>query len=187
MATPIGHGLLGVVVYLLGTQRTGSDRWVPLLTLTLFAAVAPDLDFLPGLLVGKPALYHQGISHSLIFAVFAAALCAIFPRRTKVSRAALFGLVFFAYVSHLFLDFFGPDTRPPYGIPIFWPVNDVYFQSPVIVLPGVWHARRTGAPISEWLVGVLSWHNVLTVLKEAAALTPAVLLTAWLRKRRAAR
>ena len=87
MATPIGHGLLGVVVYLLGTQRGGPARWISLLSLTLFAAVAPDLDFLPGLFVGKPALFHQGISHSLIFAIFAAALCAVFSRPIKVSRA----------------------------------------------------------------------------------------------------
>jgi membrane-bound metal-dependent hydrolase YbcI (DUF457 family) len=64
MATPLGHALAGYAVYNLAKAPQRSDGWgLPLLC--VFMATAPDLDFLPGLLVGKPALFHQSITHSL--------------------------------------------------------------------------------------------------------------------------
>lgn len=38
------------------------------LVCAVILSIAPDSDFLSGLLVGEPALYHQGINRSLSFA-----------------------------------------------------------------------------------------------------------------------
>lgn len=80
MATPIGHALAGYSVYLVSqagydTRQRGKYE---LVLLSIFMAVAPDLDFIPGLLQGTPNLYHQGISHSLGLALVAGVVSAIF-------------------------------------------------------------------------------------------------------------
>ena len=46
-------------------SKTLKPQNVKLLFFYIFIANAPDLDFLPGLIIGKPNLYHHGISHSL--------------------------------------------------------------------------------------------------------------------------
>ncbi|MDZ7379427.1 MAG: metal-dependent hydrolase [candidate division KSB1 bacterium] len=68
------------------------------------------------------------------------------------------------YTSHLLLDFFTLDTGAPYGIPLFWPFSQETYQSHWPVLPNVQH---TSGPL-------LSVHNLMLVLREAAVLLPAV-------------
>lgn len=182
MATPLGHVLAGYAIY--GFARAPKAGEQPgLALLGVFMAAAPDLDLIPGLVVGLPVLYHGGISHSLGFAVLTSLGAAgIFRMRGKAFLPAL-ALGFLAYSSHLFLDWLGPDGRPPYGIPVFWPVSSETFISPVPVLPGVRHAGVTSASISEWIQGILSWHNVSAIAIEAAVITPFILLAYWLKRR----
>ena len=57
MATPIGHVLGGYLVYACASSaRPVRNRIVIWVCLAL--AISPDLDFVPGLWVGQPALYH---------------------------------------------------------------------------------------------------------------------------------
>ena len=75
MATPIGHALAGYAVYVGGSSS--QSRTSILFWFCLLMAIAPDFDFIPGILQGQPNLYHQGVSHSLgagLFVSFAAAL-----------------------------------------------------------------------------------------------------------------
>jgi len=51
------------------TRAPSAGARVGLILPSAFMAVAPDLDFIPGIIVGKPTLYQQGLSHSLGFAV----------------------------------------------------------------------------------------------------------------------
>ena len=82
-------------------------------------ANAPDLDFLPGILIGQPALYHQGLTHSLGFAVMASlGIAGIFSFKKKMF-SVVFKVCFLSYASHLVIDIFGPDGRLPYGVPLF--------------------------------------------------------------------
>jgi hypothetical protein len=67
MATSLGHGLAGYLVYRSLARHNSEDSKL-LLLLCVCLAISPDLDFVPGILERKPALYHQGISHSLVFA-----------------------------------------------------------------------------------------------------------------------
>jgi inner membrane protein len=153
----------------------------------VFAAVAPDLDIIPGLLVGKPALYHSGVSHSLGFAIlFSLGAGAIFKLGGK-AFLPIFALGFLAYSSHLLLDYLNPDGRPPFGIPLFWPLSSETFLSPVTVLLGVKHAGTADASIAEWLGGIFSLHNVAAIGVETALILPFVFLIHWLRTRRGTR
>jgi inner membrane protein len=146
----------------------------------MFFAIGPDLDFLPGLLRGTPALFHQGISHSLCFAFAAGLIGAGLFRMMGWSALSGFLLASCAWASHLLLDLFGPDKRPPYGIPLFWPLSDRPFLSPVAFLPGVHHVRNTDASNLEWLRGIFDWYNLRALITEALVVGPFVPLAMWL-------
>jgi hypothetical protein len=140
-------------------------------------ANAPDLDFLPGLVLGQPALYHQGISHSVGSALAAAMVIAAgFAYLKRESFRPFFGLCFVAFLSHLVMDFFGPDNRLPYGVPFFWPLSEMYFLSPMPFLLGTHHAGDDPAAPSEWLVGLFNPHNFKALAVEAVWFAPIVLL-----------
>jgi len=178
MATPIGHGLVGYAVFLF-LKKGKRGLSLPLLFLAVFIAIVPDLDFLPGLFVGEPALYHQGISHSLSFAFVAGIVCGLFLRGQNRFFFPVFFLIFLAYTSHLVLDLFGPDGRTPYGIPLFWPLSSTHLLSPVQLLPGVHHVRTTDASTGEWLLGVLHWDNLISIGTEILIIAPLVFLAGW--------
>jgi inner membrane protein len=182
MATPLGHVLAGYAIYGFARGPKAGEQ-LGLAFLGVFMAVAPDLDLIPGLLMGQPVLYHGGISNSLGFALLTSLVAAaIFKMRGK-GFFPVFSLGFLAYSSHLLLDWLGLDGRPPYGIPVFWPISNETFLSPAPVLPGVRHAGVTNASISEWIQGILSWHNVVAIAIEVAVIAPFIFLAYWLRSR----
>ena len=179
MATPIGHSLAGFAVTGVLPQRAALRSLIPVVLM----ANAADLDFLPGIFVGMPALYHHGLSHSLGAAAIVSLLGALVMSRFGVAPRAGFAVCFLAYASHLVLDLFAPDARPPFGIPLFWPLSDSYVAAPVTVLPGVHHAGRTDASVMEWVLGILVARNVGAIGIEVALFAP----LAWLAARRALR
>jgi inner membrane protein len=173
MATPIGHSLAGYAVYCLAARAKDADR-VHLIGLCIVLSIAPDLDFLPGILLGKPATYHQGITHSLGFALMISLTLAAIYRLRGWALSTIFKLSFFSYVSHLGLDFFGFDGRPPYGIPLFWPLSMEYFISPVPLLLGVHHVPSASASILEWFEGIFHLYNVGAIMLEMVFVAPFV-------------
>jgi inner membrane protein len=123
-------------------------------------ANAPDLDFVPGVLVGRPALFHQGITHSISVGLIVSLGVAGFLRIRGRQFAKFFNICFISYLSHLLIDLFGTDKRFPFGIPVLWPLSQEYFISPVPLLWGVHHAVVTSASTSEWINGILNLYNV---------------------------
>jgi len=162
MASPVGHGLLGYAVYRVTGSAKRQDRR-NLLGLCVLLAIAPDFDFLPGILVGQPALYHQGLSHSLGFAVVVSFGVAVAYSLQWGSLWADWGRFFLAYASHLVMDLFGPDARPPLGIPLFWPLSDVPYLAPLQIFWGVRHAKSTSTATGEWISALLSLHNLAAI------------------------
>lgn len=184
MATPIGHGLAGYTVRRLGVAPGDVDAR-PLSACCVLLSLAADLDFLPGLLLGQPALFHQGPSHSLAFAAGAGLLAVgLYARAIGTNRSpvALWVLFFGAYASHLVLDLFGSDNRAPYGIPLFWPVSETSILSPVHVFRGVRHAGTAGASTGAWLSGIVDLYNAGAILIEVGVVLPFLLLAASLRR-----
>jgi inner membrane protein len=173
MASPIGHSLAGYAV-----ARQGVDRreQLGLVLLCIVMANAPDLDVLPGLLVGTPALYHQGISHSLGAGLIVSAAVALLYRWRGQSFALVFACCLSAYSSHLLLDFFCRDGRPPYGIPLLWPLSGQTFLSPVPLLFGFHHTSETSATVGTWLAGIFDIRNLAEIALEIALIAPFTLL-----------
>ncbi len=166
MPSPLAHALVGAAAYA-GLAPDGRPRpdWRPW-ALAAFAGVAADLDFLPGLLVGDPSRWHHWATHSLAATLVFVLLVTPLASATLGAasrRAAILGV---AYGSHLVLDLLTVDRTVPIGIPLFWPLSDAYYISPVLLFTDLHHGASWGA--------FVNWHNVGAVLTEAVVVGGAV-------------
>lgn len=185
MSSPVGHSLAGYLCYCFGVKSVFVRSDPLLCAATVVMANFPDLDFLPGFLVGQPNLYHHGISHSVGFALMISFACALlFWKLAKYSFGKSFFLFFLIYCSHLFLDYLAADSRPPAGIPVFWPFSSTYFISPVPILPSVHHSHLTNATIIQVIIDIFSQHNLYVIFLECSIMLPLItLLGIYLRKK----
>lgn len=174
MASPIAHALAGYLICRLIPYSRRQAGWKTIGWCS-FVAVSPDLDFLPGLFQGQPALYHQGISHSLGFAVLVSSLAALLYGKGR-SAWFLGGLFFLVYGSHLLIDMLGPDARPPYGIPLFWPLGEQYYLAPFQLFRGFRHVRATSDSTGDWMGNIIDLYNLGAIVIELAIFLPFILL-----------
>lgn len=192
MPLPLAHSLAAVAVYK-GVDADGTLAAWPRLLLAVVIANAADLDYVPGLLAGEPNLYHHvGFSHSAVFALLAAPvvawLAAAAGRRWPVasrSMSAVSGtalMVALLLLSHVVLDAFNRDLRPPAGVPMFWPLADV------AVNPYPWFVEtaKLGGEGSAWqfVLSLINLHNLYALAWEFATVAPVIALVAWWRARR---
>jgi membrane-bound metal-dependent hydrolase YbcI (DUF457 family) len=118
MALPLGHAAAGYLVYE-AVRPAGRHRpgW---LAAALVLANAPDLDYVPGLVLGYPDAWHRGGTHSLVAALAVAAVAAALASARRLPKRLALGAAL-AWTSHLVLDFVTANALPPHGIPLFWP------------------------------------------------------------------
>lgn len=134
--------------------------WAALL---VFAANAPDLDFVPGILLGEPDRFHHGPAHSLGGAVVFSALVWVLARKVRPRQALPIALLMgIGFMSHLFLDMCSLDTRAPNGVPLFWPFSSAYIMLPFPVFMDI--QRNTAA--SNFFTSLLSRHNLQAITWE---------------------
>jgi len=149
-----------------------------LLGFYVFLANAPDLDFIPGALMGTPNLYHHGISHSIgVGFLFALTAGILIHLKTGKRLWPEFLFIYALYASHLILDLISLDGRPPFGIPILWPFSDHYFMIPI--LPPVKHSVLDHATMGQFLADVFSTHNLYVIGLEMLLTVPFTLLLLW--------
>ncbi len=133
MALCLAHATAGYLAYE-ALRPAGPHRpW--LLAGAVFLANAPDLDFLPGLTVGDPAVFHRGITHTLGAAAVVSATVWLVARWRRVERSwwwAAFATA--AYGSHLLVDWMTTDAVPPSGIQLLWPLSDRWLHAPFDLL-----------------------------------------------------
>lgn len=177
MSSPFGHSIAGYLIYSCKSKNLRPQNYRELL-LFIFVANVPDLDFLPGIIIGTPNLYHHGISHSLGFAfIVSLLLTQIVQFSSKHTKFKTNFLYFFGtYSSHLFLDYISVDARPPLGIPIFWPLTNEYFICPYPILPPVSHAQSDYAGTAEVFSQIFSIHNLHVIMIELTITIPFFLL-----------
>lgn len=186
MPLPVGHALAGI-----GLQRAWPGLffrkgWHDALFCALLANL-PDADFLPGLLLGRPNLYHHGAFHSLgaalAIALLTAGMFRLADRRAAPARRRTWPLAAAAFLllsSHLLLDYFTIDLVAPFGLPLLWPVSGRYFIAPRPIFLDVTRSARAG----DFFVSILNRHNLAAALREAALVGGAALcLAAWRRRR----
>ena len=137
MPSPVAHTLFGLVIgRLLKPGLTVIMAGPILLGVSVVFANLPDLDYLPGLCCGEMNAYHHGCTHSITWIALVSSGLACIWKGLGLSggRRVFFSCLLLAG-SHLLADLFTEDTRPPYGIPLFWPVSEVRILSPVSVFP----------------------------------------------------
>ena len=133
----------------------------------LFMANLPDIDYLPGVLMGPINAFHHGYTHAFGWIVAVAFASWLLWRKEDRVGWAVFAVLFAALASHLFADIFSDDSNPPYGIMALWPFTDRYYISPVSIF---WSLRK-----ATWN-DIFQWYNVRAALYEALILAPIVVL-----------
>jgi inner membrane protein len=123
MPLPLGHAAVGITVGELvpGKKKPVMD-WKYYLVVTLLANL-PDIDIIFGLLShGNGSLFHRGMTHSLLFALFTGAIAAqslkISPKLPKITFWTCFLVIF----SHIIADLL--FTSSP--VSLFWPFELYY-------------------------------------------------------------
>lgn len=171
MSSPFGHSFAGYLVFVYESKSLRVKN-VKKLFFYLLIANAPDLDFIPGILIGTPNLFHHGISHSLgagiLFTCFLAAILK-YERSKYLNRD--FFICFGLYCFHLLLDYLSVDGRPPLGIPLFWPLSHEHLIFPHPIFPPIMHSELDHATMAEFLKGIFSTHNFCVILIELTVFT----------------
>jgi len=138
MALCFAHTAAGYLAY--EAIRPTEAHRPGLLAAAVGLANAPDLDFVPGLIVGHPGAYHRGVTHTVVAVVAVAAIVALAGARLArpgwrpLRAAAWAGAV---WASHLVVDYFTTDVVPPSGARFLWPFSDGYWIAPVTPLAEV--------------------------------------------------
>ena len=138
MALCGAHTAAGYLAY--EAVRPAGPHRPGLLAAAVVLANGPDLDFVPGILLGRPGMFHRGVTHTVAAVIVVGCLAALVGwvsgrRRAVWGRTALWASA--TYASHLLLDFFTIAQRPPHGARFLWPFSDAYYLSPVTPLPEI--------------------------------------------------
>jgi membrane-bound metal-dependent hydrolase YbcI (DUF457 family) len=180
---PVGHSLSGYLIYL-GAERKASLRGWKIILLYLVCANLPDLDLLPGYLLGRPNLYHHGISHSIGLALLTGSIAAgvaFWRGRQDVMRIGL--IAFGLYFGHVLLDTLIVDTTPPYGVQLLWPLSRKYYISPILIFPTVYKADTSGA----FLRSLIHPGNLRLIAIELLYFTPPIVVAQFVLRRKSRR
>lgn len=173
MATPYGHTLVGWSLFNLFYPEADFFKRKGAFVYGLIALGAsfPDLDFIPGLILGEPSRFHHGFFHSVGAAAGMALIAGILitliqPRNSLIKTG---GFVLVLILSHLFLDFL---TEAPKGFPLFWPFTENTFLSSISIFPRV---ERTWGHPEIWSQGIFCF------FVESILLLPLWLISWWRR------
>ena len=180
MSLPVSHEMAGLSLGLAWVLPRGRVAdWTRaikarfgFLLMTLFLAMAPDLDIFPGLLSGHLNAFHQGLTHTagwcLLFAFGMYACWHAFHPEDGWRCWLFFSAV---ALSHLLVDFMTEDGRLPYGIMAFWPLSNQYFISGLSMFLG---------PEKATFRALFQWHNAKVMLVDALWCLPLLLaVLAW--------
>ncbi len=175
MPSPVAHSLSGYFIYRITSQDTTRLEWRRIF-LYCICSLLPDLDFIPGFLVGAPNRFHHGISHSLGFAFGFGFLMSLSLFLMKCQSVLRNFFVFFSlYFSHVLLDLLSHDTSSPYGLPALWPITGNYYISPVLVFLDI---QRNS--VSEGFIrSLFKLHNFIGIFVEFIIFLPLVALVSF--------
>lgn len=185
MPLPIGHALTGIAFFQTRSGLFFKNKLADALFF-IFLANLPDADFLPGLFLGFPNLYHHGIFHSLGAALAVSVLIGLLFSRGKNQPWKFYLIPFLLFYTHLLLDFLTWDFSPPYGLPLFWPISQGY----TIAAKPIFINITRSALSTNFFSSLFSRHNLDAALREIVLLGGLVILAGiagWLFNKRTGR
>jgi inner membrane protein len=171
MALCLAHATAGYLAYEAFRPAGPHRPW--LLAGAVLIANAPDLDFLPGLALGAPTVFHRGLTHTLGAAVLLTAsvwLVAAWRRAERPWWWAAFAAV--AYGSHLLVDWMTVDAVPPFGIQLLWPLDGRWLHAPFdlfgeIIVDGTGREAFLRSLVSP--VALLAWMREIGIVLAVVA------------------
>lgn len=172
--------MMGYAIYEGCTGRGVGLSWRSAILFMVLANL-PDIDFLPGFLVGEPNLYHRHyLSHSLGAAVIAGAAFAWFYHMRKMGQFwPNFTMFTLAYASHILLDYFGTDTAEPTGVPALWPFTDRAFVASTTIFMAVQKSNMS----SSFFQSLFTIHNFWVAFLEFSIFLPMIILIKFFKYR----
>jgi inner membrane protein len=171
MPLPVAHSLAGFAIAEATDIRLAKKTWR---NVVIFAALAnlPDIDYLPGFLLGQPNRFHHLWTHSLGFALLAGLLGGFIcwrQRRNFIQAeksAQQFGLYFLmisvAVFSHCVLDLFTEDTSPPHGMLLLWPFDRGFYDITWNLFPSTHKSNES----ATFFASLLNWYNAKIAIRE---------------------
>lgn len=182
MSSPVGHSLGGYIFAGRFQSATVSSFGViGAFIFIIFAANAPDLDFLAGAAMGDFNGYHHRESHSIMAVFLFAGLVYLIGALLKLRAGNLAAMGALAYASHLALDFVANDNTAPFGMQLLWPFNDHFYIAPQFIFMNIEHGAMSDGMIKS-LPSIFSMHNLTAIGLELAILGPLALIVYWRRK-----
>jgi len=187
MPLPVAHSLAGYAIAEATDIRLAKKTWI---NVSIFAALAnlPDIDYLPGFLLGQPNRFHHLWTHSLGFALLVGLLGGFIcwrQRRNLIQAekpAPQFGLYFLmisaAVFSHCVLDLFTEDSSPPYGMLMLWPFDQGFYDVTWNLFPSTHKSNES----ATFFASLFQWHNVKIALREFLMMASIVGLVKLIRR-----
>jgi inner membrane protein len=193
MPSPIVHSLVGWVIArgARGARAATGRRPAPtiLAGVLIAASNAPDLDFIPGLIVGEFGRFHRGATHSLLAASIIGLVVAWLATRLGWESPQRLGfLAGLAATTHVMLDMLSIDQAYRHGAEVFWPLYRDGVAFPLTVFVDLTHDPT--AP--TFAQAVLHRHNAFVFVRETIIIAAAVAtarIVSWMlarQRRRAA-
>ncbi len=158
MPSPIAHSMMGYIVYRVARNSLPQHelRYVGplprLLLATIGLSLLPDVDVLPGLLVGSLGSFHNTVAHSLLFGFIVALSIGAMVwvrHRAGFSHWCIIALV--CYELHVIMDFFTVGR----GVMLLWPLTAERYAAPLMLFYGL-----------HWSEGLLSAKHLWTIMTE---------------------
>ncbi|MDZ7291263.1 MAG: metal-dependent hydrolase [candidate division KSB1 bacterium] len=190
MPLPVAHSLMGYALSEATSVRLVKKKWW---NVCAFVALAnlPDIDYLPGFLMGQPNRFHHMLAHSFGFAALAGLLAGLifWQLRRKAGPQEsgyeyrlwpYFLIVSIAVLSHCLLDLFTVDTSAPQGMMLLWPLDRSYYDVSWDIFQSV-HKSDASA---TFLLSLMQWYNFKIALWEALMMLPIVALAKKIRQLR---
>lgn len=182
MPLPVAHSLAGYAIAEATNVRLAKNKW---LNVAIFAVLAnlPDIDYLPGFLLGQPNRFHHLWTHSLGLALLLGffgsvllwrrhrevAVQALMPANGNTRQFALYFLAISAAVfSHCLLDLFTEDSSPPYGMLLFWPFDRGFYDVTWNLFPSTHKSNES----ATFFASLLHWYNFKIALREFLIMAP---------------
>jgi len=86
--SPVGHTLAGLCGFMVAKNRVAPRRREWVLFVSVVIALMPDLDFLPGYLLGDLGSFHHQATHSITAAVVVGFWWAVWQSRGNLTGRA---------------------------------------------------------------------------------------------------
>lgn len=164
MPSPVLHSFAGVALLTLTRDAAMRRRThFPLLAALIFAANAPDLDFVAGILAGAPTRFHRGASHSLLLAVVFGLAAYLVARWSGFRSSRRFGVLMgLAFTTHIVLDMLSPLGDPRRGVQLAWPFLTERFSFPFRIFIGARYDPKAHGLLEGFMFQRHNWYVVVS-------------------------